>query len=490
MKNKIILWLSFLITLSIVLYSCRNEDFSHTETNTQRKNSDFFKHALKNGASAKSGVDYINILDVYNQETGFLSKMPDQKGMPIWDKMQVFDAPDATGLMIPLSYDNETLSSVLFATLDSHDRITGVRDFDNSTLEGIVYNDRISKDFREQMFYTFMMVDNHTFGNEYFTNIPKDLFLGKKYDEEYGRMKIKDFSTSPTITSHYAGKLIYIENCGSTWNCKNHESWDKCDHCGACYNTSCSTTVIWVPDEPFPGASGGGGGGGGGGGTSTPQPPKDPCTVSAEAFYRIKPGCDGNNGGTTNLNDPCITLQAQSENAEFINGIQKLKNNLTLKKETGYIEKNTGSFTYQENANATEDANTLSLPDPDYYKDIRGFMHTHPNNFEDSNGNMRIGFKIFSPADVIYLNELVRNANENGTPLGEVYAIMVSEKGTYQIRFTGNVHQIKTVYANTKEQYNDMYKEYFKENSKRSDELNSFKFMDEHMVDFPVFQTN
>ena len=177
---------------------------------------------------------------------------------------------------------------------------------------------------------------------------------------------------------------------------------------------------------------------------------------------------------------PCEKLQQQN-NTAFQNKINTLKNNLPLKKETGYIENDNGSFTYKDNASATETSNTLSLPDPDYYKDIKGFLHTHPNDYEDSEGRMRKGFKIFSPADVIYFNQLVRNAKDNNLPLDNVYGVMVSGTGIYQIRFSGNANQIKTTYTNTGDEYNRMYINYFNENKNRSDEMNFLKFMDEHM---------
>ncbi|KXH84581.1 hypothetical protein [Chryseobacterium kwangjuense] len=189
----------------------------------------------------------------------------------------------------------------------------------------------------------------------------------------------------------------------------------------------------------------------------------------------------GENQNDPNNNDSCGKTKKQKSNPDYRAKINVLESNLDLKKETGFIEKNDGTFHYKDNANATEDANTLSLPDPNIFKDIKGFMHTHPNNFEDSNGNMRIGFKIFSPGDVIYFNKMVKNAKDNGKPLDEVYAVMVSGNVTYQIRFTGDPNQIKTIYTNTEFEYREMYKSYFQQNSKRSDDLNFLKFIDEVM---------
>ncbi|WP_345204696.1 hypothetical protein, partial [Chryseobacterium ginsengisoli] len=177
MKRKMISWLSILTVFLTLLGSCHNEDFAKGEAEPQRNNANFFKHTQKGGINAKSGVDYVSILEEYSREKDFLSTMPDQKGMPIWDKMHVVDAEGATGLVIPLSHDNETMSSVLFAILDDKNTVTGVKDYDNDLLEKIVYDEKIDKDYRERMFYTFMYMDNRTFGNERFTNIPSDLFV-------------------------------------------------------------------------------------------------------------------------------------------------------------------------------------------------------------------------------------------------------------------------------------------------------------------------
>ncbi|REC73315.1 hypothetical protein DRF57_17520, partial [Chryseobacterium rhizosphaerae] len=196
-------------------------------------------------------------------------------------------------------------------------------------------------------------------------------------------------------------------------------------------------------------------------------------------------GCSSNGGGgivntpPVSTKDPCEKLKSQALNPNFKAKINTLESNLDKKKETGYVEKTNGSFEYKDNASATEDTNSLTLGDPT--PDMKGYMHTHPNDFEDSEGNMRIGFKIFSPADVIYFNQMISNAQANGTPLDDIYAVMVSGKGNYQIRFTGNANQIKTTYTNTKTEYREMYKKYFEKYKDRSDEMNFLKFMEEKM---------
>ncbi len=197
-------------------------------------------------------------------------------------------------------------------------------------------------------------------------------------------------------------------------------------------------------------------------------------------------GTGGNNGGggilITPDGDPvdvsCDKLQAQKINTEFSNRIQKLKDSLNLKREIGYTEDANG-FHFKGNSSASEDANSLTLGIPTI--GMIGFMHIHPNDYIDNDGNLRRGFKIFSPADVIYFCQMVAMAKQNGKPLGNIYAVVVTSNGNYQLRFTGNINQVKTTYNNTKQQYNEMYKKYFLDNKQNSDELNFLKFMDEKM---------
>lgn len=194
-------------------------------------------------------------------------------------------------------------------------------------------------------------------------------------------------------------------------------------------------------------------------------------------------GGDPDPGNDNFFQSPCEKLQNQKENPQFAGKIQTLVGNLGLHGETGFIEKTGGIFEYKNITSTNPDSNSLTLGHPT--PDMQGYMHTHSNNFtvvnEQGYEEERIGFKIFSPADVIYFNQLVALAQQNGKSLDEIYAVMVSGTGTYQLRFTGNINQIKTVYTNTKEEYNEMYKKYFQENDDVSDELNFLKFMEEKM---------
>lgn len=63
-------------------------------------------------------------------------------------------------------------------------------------------------------------------------------------------------------------------------------------------------------------------------------------------------------------------------------------------------------------------------------------MHTHVDNYD--------GVKMFSPADVVYFMDMVRNASVYDGYAGRVCVVMIASNGTYQLEFTGNSRQIKT----------------------------------------------
>lgn len=318
MKLKMTLRLFLLTIMLALLWSCRADDFAAPQSESKRNNNDFFKHSKKESAYARSGVDYVDILESYNKEKDFLSTMPDQEGKPIWDKMQVLDGDNTTGLMIPLSVDNETLSSVLFAILDDRNTVTGVKDYDNALLERIVYDGKIDAKFRESMFNTFMFVDNKTFGTQEFTGLPIDLFKDRKYDDKYGRIEIKSFEEPQKAVVDETGKFLWIEDCYKVWACSHHGE-GTCDKCDAlCHKIVCGSIAIYIGNEsdfpPTTGTPNNGGGGGGGGGTPsipTQQPPKDPCTVSISrgAFYRLNTGCLGTGGDIDLPPNPCRKLK-------------------------------------------------------------------------------------------------------------------------------------------------------------------------------------
>ncbi|GAA4153733.1 hypothetical protein GCM10022217_09830 [Chryseobacterium ginsenosidimutans] len=440
MRKKMSLRLSLLTVFLTFLWSCHNEDFAKGETVPQRNNSEFFTHAKKGGANAKSGVDYIDILEAYNRDKDFLSQMPDQKGMPIWDKMYTVDTESATGLMIPLSYDDETMSSILFVTLDSKNEVTGVKDYDNTLLQNIVYDQNISKENRENLFLTFMQMDNRTFGNEHFIGIPKDLFVGKKSDDEYGIMWVRNFAPSSTVTTDETGKLMIIESCFIALHCTHHGGGNICDAedgCTQCGTTFCTYEVIGTADDPFPSSPSGGGGGGGGGGCSdcggggtTPGPnvPTNPCgTNLGTVFYRLAPGCGGNTD-LPDLDNPCEKIKSIVNNAQLKPKIDIVKQfSLTaVEDEMGFQQDKSGNVTPApvngaHHVDFLVDQNSL------------GGIHCHTLN----------GTHMFSPKDILTFLSFAEVQNQT-LPSGSItdntgnaFLGMIAQSGSYFITFNG-----------------------------------------------------
>ncbi|WES96051.1 hypothetical protein P2W68_14465 [Chryseobacterium arthrosphaerae] len=435
-----ILRLSVLAVFLTLLWSCRSDDFTKTEINPQRNNSAFFK--LQSSLYAKNGTDYIRILEEYNKETDFLSQMPDEKGMPVWDKMYAVETETATGLMIPLSYDNETMSSVLFATLDGKNTVTGVRNYDNAVLQNIVYDQKISVENREKLFFTFMFMDNRTFGNEEFIGVPRDLFTEEKYDDQYGRIKVSDFTPISEVIVQQEGKLFIGLTCFTTYHCTHHGG-GACDGCSECQTTTCNPVILGTADDPFPPNGGGGGGGGSGGGGTPPigpNVPDNPCGGNmSSAFYRPGPGCGG--GVIPGNNDPCQKTKKLINNAKTKPAIDALKAKSPLGGEDGYKIKADG---------------TLS-----------GVIHgaEHSVDFGDKTGyaggyhnHTPTGIPIFSPNDMDQLLQFALAQGNYGNPKNAFIGMVAPNGMHYVIWFNGNYNDALVTFSQEQmDDYTDRY---------------------------------
>lgn len=190
------------------------------------------------------------------------------------------------------------------------------------------------------------------------------------------------------------------------------------------------------------------------------------------------------------INDtPCAKIKKQRNDPEFSQRIDTLKTNLNLKKETGYTQRTNGAYTYENNANATDEKNTLELPRaflPEN-KDIIAYFHTHVKDFwyTDVNGEYRPknGIKMFSSADINYLMKIIKNAQDAGRHLGDVFVVMVSPKGNYQIRFTEDTNQIKIFTDSQITALGETFAKFMKERIYKSKDLEFglLKFMDDNM---------
>lgn len=340
MKQNLSRFFFSLFSLFLIVLSCQREDWGNKELGKTRSAADFFKHSSKNNALAKAGVDYVSILEAYNRETNFISKIPDQRGMPIWEKMRIINGSSSTSLIIPLSEDGNTLSSILYANIINEQTVNGTNNITNEELRRVVFDSTISVKIRESLFHSFMMTDSYTFGTKLFTNIPKDLFVDNKIGDYNNRIifEMPPFQNSENTTvsestdSNSRLTIIHVTTCFTFHHCKNDIQPNNCDGCSDCKTTICSTEVIYTYDYPdSSGTNGYPGGTGGGGGNPSPIPNPDPCAPTKGAFYRLKPNCIGSGGGSPIIeDDPCAKLKNNLQKAKEMmdNDTVKTKNNM------------------------------------------------------------------------------------------------------------------------------------------------------------------
>lgn len=178
-------------------------------------------------------------------------------------------------------------------------------------------------------------------------------------------------------------------------------------------------------------------------------------------------GSSGTGAGTVQTNvytkTPCDKIRKQITNATFKSKLNDLRTKTGLEKESGYSQNRSGVFTTL----TANGANELNMPDD---ATRMGFMHTHIDTYYtyDDYGDLvpNTPIKMFSPADVKSFLVMVVNAQTYNTPIADVYGMMVSSEGTYQLSFTGNVADIKSKYAtiNWGDNLNDTYKQIILEN--------------------------
>lgn len=384
----------FLALLIILVYSCREELSNQNISPAQRNKTDFFKRTTNTQkTAAKIGIDYISILEEYNEKTNFISSIEDQKGLPNWEKMQVLKRNKEITLYIPLSYNNTSLSSLILVNIDDRKNVYALKNFTNNFLKNYVYNNNYPADKRKFLMDTFMAMDYMTFGNQQFTNLPLDLYKGVG---EYNSLNV----LNTTIENDISSKFIYETTCLTLHSCVNGCSLASCDyancsHGGKCFVIkSCTTTTTWEDTGGYDPQHGGDNGGlGGGGGTPGPQPPKDPCTTQDDGgvFYRLIPGCTPNNEENE---DPCERTKDLLEN-EIIR--PKINSLIAHANSGGAYEK---GWKFNKIGSPTEafavSNHSVSAGMPNL---LNGFYHNHTGKYVD----------IFSATDIATLIEIARH---------------------------------------------------------------------------------
>ncbi len=211
-------------------------------------------------------------------------------------------------------------------------------------------------------------------------------------------------------------------------------------------------------------------------------------TLDDDYINTDPPGENGSGGGSgqglpyPNQNtDPCATIKAQNESTNYkikLNEYNKASN-FSEKKENGFYETKDGWFYSLEQSQSTSSSDGLKIP---ISSDIKGYTHTHLNDYEDGttdeNGTpvIRQPIRMFSPADVNALMELAK-LQSNGN-YGGLYGVMLSSSGNYTIKFTVTAADIKTGFDT--DDWREDYKKFVQKES-GSLEKKFLRFLSEKM---------
>ena len=430
MKRKILLLLFSCLIIFFFVNSCRSDmlqNESGNENAQKRNNADFFKRKVEIDIAGRAGVDYVALLEDYNEETNFVATMPDQQGMPMWDKVQVLDYDNGTKLLIPLSFDNEALSSVLFTHISNENRVLDVNDVTNGILENYVYNANNSVSDREGLFSAFMLVDYATFGNTNFSNLPSDLFTNLKSGETTNNIKFTNLNLS-SINYQTSKAWWVVTICLEQWSCKNGKTYKDCDKCSACWIGLGCNTEIQIPQSTGgsgstagTGSTGNGGTSGGGGSWGGTF---DPCTRSG-VFYRVAEGCTGDGNNAEPPQTPCEKTKAIVNKPQIKDSINSYNSFAAVSKKTekGMQELKTGGIL----------PGTVGNDFQVYFgigSNSMGTIHVHPLE----------GIAMFSGKDILNFINLLHQ--QDSTTLNSAYSGMISSSGNYFINFTGSASDL------------------------------------------------
>ena len=332
MKKKLLRWCLPALIFSLLLLGCRNEDFTGQYVNSKREEA-FFREALSKTSRLRNNKTIIEALKKQNERSHFVSKMKDQSGLPVWDKMLAFKKPKtanrgedggtAEEYVIPLTEDKENLSSILYITRYP-DGTFAFNNIDNADVKQTVNDNQIDKSYREQLLSNFIVIDHLTFPTDaVYWNLPDDLFASipesQTYAERRFRINIKDSETGGT-TNNLENAYMY---------CYEVVLDDPTCGCHGTTPTTVCTVVVGSGGGDTGGTedTGGGtttgdpGGGGGGGGSPTGDPGSNTdCNSPNKAFYKIVPGCDDDDSLPTQvktLKNKLLSINSNNDISEY-----------------------------------------------------------------------------------------------------------------------------------------------------------------------------
>lgn len=291
-------YIAFLALLFVIMSSNSCKRIDIVKTPVDLRNSKFFK-ANKPVSTHINSV--IEKLKDFNNKTGFVEKLDDKKGLPVWDKI-VFKKNNfrSRGLsdsleeyIVPVTENDKSLSSLI----NIKELIDGNFLIENYTANDYLYkkiyefNPDLEK--MEGLLVTFFFMENETFGNKEFFNIPAIYFPESNLLDINGNRTITIKDIEPNPDNYYVICIpVVCPFCkGDDPNCPLGRYWTECTFYfggGSGSGGGGGSGYGGSSGGGNPGGSGSGLGGSGGsaGGGGTP-PPLPPCPGTA--FYRGEP---------------------------------------------------------------------------------------------------------------------------------------------------------------------------------------------------------
>jgi uncharacterized membrane protein YgcG len=412
--NKLALKKLLLLSLIIcsILFSCKKNDIEVTNFHDQNFVEKFFYTKTKPPQVVE---DIIDKLKQENERTGFVSKLPKNCGVPVWEKIviqkhakhdEMFEGPAKHGpsasfetfeeesnvnIIIPLSINNSNLSSII--VVEDLYNATIINCYTtNDYLYNVAHGAMIDTSLAMQKLALFFYMENRTYGTTKFYHIPANLFLNSTTLDADGNKTIT--IDDDTTTSNVAPIV---------WICIDYL-------CSVCYGNDpeCPLGGRWTICTPIGGGSGGGAGGGGtggggtgggGGGGTGGGGGGSTCPFAATSWYNLIPPEPCDDPPPPPQPSPCSlanlaakkmdTLYMKCKVDSVLNTIPNISTEplekgfaMIKKKETYPYDPNIFTFTnhYCNYVQTGTDSSITIEANLGYREHVAGFFHTHPNS--------------------------------------------------------------------------------------------------------------
>lgn len=272
-NNSILLSALSLFVLAICLIqSCKKTNVDGAGSIDAGYAYKFFTKPANSSAETDAAI---NLLRNENDKNDFISRLPAEAGVPVWNRLIEQRPTNKTrlaergtigdrkgNLLIPLSNDNQTLSALLFA-MKKDDKYEFYC-YSNHYAYQVSFSDKYSIKQREKVMGLFMSMSNYVFGIHDFVGIPKDLFTDLKgampgKDDKTKRMSLVKYNEAPPdilIADEVVGPVSFCAyhfsgNCSCPGNPNDVEAlcqdwWQPCSY-NVCSEWSCKT--FWVVEE-------------------------------------------------------------------------------------------------------------------------------------------------------------------------------------------------------------------------------------------------